>query len=202
MFESGRPWKEVATVIAGISSRAREAVRGDDFRVVHVADIVHADDGTYELRRLRLACSRPHESAVRAGDIVMAARGFVACAAVAPHSWDGALLSSNVVSIRPTGLLDADVLLFLLGTKEARGIYERRSGSGALMLSPRSFDSLHIPVPDASRQAVMSELLRLRRREATLVARLIERRARMVNAMLLRSVTESANGGTSEAGLR
>jgi hypothetical protein len=191
MFQpgEGRPWPEVATVIAGLNSRLKDSPRGESLPVIHIADISRARYERHELRRVRLDGREGFERlAARAGDIVMAARGYVLCAAIAPEAWDGALLSSNVVSIRPTGVLRPEVLLFLLNTKEARTVYEKRSGAGALMLSPRSFDHLHIPVPHVSKQTTMTALLRLREREAALVEQLIEKRKGLVNALLLRSL--------------
>lgn len=185
----GRPWPEVATVIAGLSSRLKESATGERLAVINVGDIAHARDEAHELRRIRL--NEPVRFAgkvARAGDIVMAARGYVASAAVAPVAWDGALLSSNVLTIRTTGLIRPELLLFLLKTKEARAIYEKRSGAGALMLSPKCFDRLHVPVPGEREQHAMTEVLRLREREAALVERLIERRGELVNALLLRVV--------------
>lgn len=192
MFQpgEGRPWPEVATVIAGMGSRQREDTRGESVRVVHVADIGRARDESHELRRVHLAePARFSSMAVRAGDIVMAARGYLLCAAIAPEAWDGALLSSNVISIRPTGIVTPELLLFLLNTKDARAVYEKRSGAGALMLSPRSFDRLHVPVPCERHQTAITALLRLREREAALVEQIIEKRKSLVNTLLLRSLT-------------
>jgi hypothetical protein len=189
MFQpgEGRPWPEAATVIAGMSSRQREDTRGESVRVVHVADIGRARDESHELRHVRLAEPERFASmAVRAGDIVMAARGYLASSTVAPGAWVGALATANVLIVRSSGLVRPEVLLFLLSTKESRAVYEKRSGAGALMLSPRSFDELHISVPREQVQESMAAVIRLREREEALVEQLSERRGKLVNKLLLR----------------
>lgn len=180
---------EVAAVITGLGSRLKESPRGEPCGIIHVADLGRVREEGHELRRIILAEPERFERAVaRAGDIVMSARGYVLCAAVAPRAWDGALLSSNVLSIRPSSVVRPEVLLLLLKTREARAVYEKRSGAGALMLSPRSFDGLRITVPSCREQTAIAELLRLRDREAELVERLAEKRMNLVNTLLLRAV--------------
>src|SRR5260370_901075 len=115
----------------------------------------------------------------------MTALGSVLNAVVAPPSWEGALLSQNVLAIR-TSVMHPELLLFLLMTDSAKRLYERRNGDRSLAITRTAFRSLFIPVPPWQTQEKIVSVLRLQRREDELVERICELKRRRIDAVLSR----------------
>ena len=115
----------------------------------------------------------------------MTALGSALNAVVAPPSWEGALLSQNVLAIR-SSVMHPELLLFLLMIPCARRLYERRNGDRSLAITPTAFRSLFIPLPPWETQEKIVIVLRLQKREEELVERIVELKRRRVDAVLSR----------------
>jgi hypothetical protein len=98
---------------------------------------------------------------VHAGDVLIAARGREPRVAIATAHSEGAIVSANLLLIRPGPALRPEVLLaFLLQPEtQARLRALGRSSTGQLSLTAEAIGNLEVPVPAAAAQERVAVLV-------------------------------------------
>lgn len=183
----------MAEVLLGITLRGTDSSRHDPngtHQLLRIGDLT--DDGSLHVTEpnlIRLDDATAHRSGLRAGEVLLAARGTRMTAAV----FDGgisAVAGSQFLVIRPHGgVLLADYLRWFLNlpsTQEALSV--RARGSYVRSLSSAALGELDIPLPPLPRQRAIAELHNLRLREKHLMATLAAHRATLIDRSILQSL--------------
>lgn len=184
--------REVADVQLGITLRGTDASRHDPsgtHQLVRIGDL--SEDGSLRIAEpnlIRLDALTAHRSELRAGEVLLAARGTRMTAAV----FDGGFLAvagSQFCVIRPHGgvLLPAYLRWFLNLPSTQESLNARARGSYVRSLPVNALGELQIPLPPLPRQHTISELHELRLREKQLMETLASRRAILIDHAILQS---------------
>jgi restriction endonuclease S subunit len=185
--------REIADVQLGITLRGVDSSR-------------HHPDGTHQLIRIGdlsgdgfLRISEPNliklddatadRSALRAGEVLLAARGTRMTAAV----FDGgvsAVAGSQFLVLQPhEGMLLPAYLRWFLNLPSTQDILNARArGSYVRSLSSSALGELVIPLPPLPRQHIIAELHELGLREKHLMESLAKQRATLINHSILQSL--------------
>jgi hypothetical protein len=189
---------DVADVLIGIQVRA-----GRGARFVQIRHLFERDAGLVSGRDPIEA----RASAIRAGDVLMSARGVEPAAVVALPWMFGAFPSLDVYLIRPTDeSLDARYLAAWLEQPGVRRqLTQDRGRPSKLVRVPKAtLESLPIVVPSSQQQRIVSDLHACVRQEATLLMRLIGER-RTLRQLQMAQVLQPAEAGqaiTHQRGIR
>lgn len=186
--------REVADMQLGITLRGADSSRHHSdgtHQLIRIGDI--SDDGYLRISEpnlIKLDADTASRAALRAGEVLLAARGTRMTAALFPGGFS-AVAGSQFLVIRAHGdVLLPDYLRWFLNlpsTQEnlnarARGSYVRSLPAGAL-------GELEIPVPPLPRQRAIAELYELGLREKQLMASLAVQRATLINNSILQSLS-------------
>ncbi len=185
--------REVADVQLGITLRGADASRHDPTGTHHLVRIGDLSrDGNLciaEPNLIRLDEVTAHRSGLRAGEVLLAARGTRMTAAV----FEGgrpAVAGSQFLVIRPHGgvLIPAYMRWFLNLSSTQENLNARARGSYVRSLPSSALGELEIPLPPLARQRAISELHELRLREKRLMETLASRRAILIDRAILQSL--------------
>jgi type I restriction enzyme M protein len=155
---------DVAEVFAGLAVARKTAEGGIEAAIIGVADL----DGTGgvaalpDLERILLQPGRYLDSyRVRAGDILLTARGTQLKVALVDAATEGAIVSANLLCIRPRpDRIRPGALAAWLLTAAGQGALTGRfhSTTGLLALTTPVVRGLPIPVPPLDVQALVAAL--------------------------------------------
>lgn len=184
--------REVSTVALGITLRGADASRHDPdgtHQLIRIGDL--SEDGTIQPReanRVKLDVETARRYALRAGDVLLAARGTRMTAAV----FDGdylAVAGGQFLVIRPqeSALLPGYLRWFLNLPSSQDNLAARTRGSYVRSLPANALGELEIPIPPIPQQHAIAALHALRLREKDLMARLAARRAVFLDQSILHS---------------
>lgn len=184
---------EVASVQLGITFRGADAARhepGGTHQLIRIGDI--SDDGDIHVAAPSLITFDETVMArgeLRAGDVIVAARGTRMTAAVFDGSY-AAVVGSQFCVVRPNldRLLPHYLRWFLNLPLTQENLLSQARGSYVRSLPAGALSDLPIPVPSIGYQRAVAKIHELRLREKHLMARLSERRAILVDNTLLQSL--------------
>jgi len=184
---------EVADVQLGITLRGTDASRHDPagtHQLVRIGDV--SDDGELRISEpnlVRLDDPTANRSELRAGDVLLAARGTRMTAAVFDGSFP-AVAGSQFCIIRPNvdRLLPAYLLWFLNLPSTQEKLIARARGSYVRSLPVGSLAELDVIIPSPAKQRSIAKLHELRLREKQLMETLAARRAVLIDRTLFQSL--------------
>lgn len=185
--------REVADVQLGITLRGADASRHDPagtHQLVRIGDL--SEDGSLriaEANLIRLDEVTAHRSGLRAGEVLLAARGSRMTAAIF-EGGPPAVAGSQFLVIRPHSgvLLPAYLRWFLNLASTQEDLNARARGSYVRSLSSGALGELTIPLPPLPRQRALAELHALRLHEKHLMKTLTSRRAILIDHAILQSL--------------
>ena len=184
---------EVADVQLGITLRGTDASRHDPagtHQLVRIGDV--SDDGELRISEpnlVRLDDPTANRSELRAGDVLLAARGTRMTAAVFDGSFP-AVAGSQFCIIRPNvdQLLPAYLRWFLNLPSTQEKLIARARGSYVRSLPVGSLAELDVIIPSPAKQRSIAKLHELRLREKQLMEALAARRAVLIDRTLFQSL--------------
>lgn len=184
---------EVASVALGITLRGADASRHDPegtHQLIRIGDL--SDDGTLhpgEPNLVKLDAESARRSALRVGEVLLAARGSRMTAAVFEGDYP-AVAGGQFLVIRPQDgvLLPAYLRWFLNLPSTQETLTAGARGSYVRSLPASVLGELEIPLPPFPRQCAIAELYALRLREKALMTTLAARRALLIDQSVLRSL--------------
>ena len=185
--------REVADVQLGITLRGADASRHDPtgtHQLVRIGDL--SEDGSLRIAEpnlIRLDEVTAHRSGLRAGEVLLAARGSRMTAAIF-EGGPPAVAGSQFLVIRPHSgvLLPAYLRWFLNLASTQEDLNARARGSYVRSLSSGALGELTIPLPPLPRQRALAELHALRLHEKHLMKTLASRRAILIDHAILQSL--------------
>jgi type I restriction enzyme S subunit len=186
---------EVADVQLGITLRGADSSRhrpDGTHQLIRIGDL--SDDGFLRIsepNRIKLDEATAHRSGLRAGEVLLAARGTRMTAAV----FDGgvpAVAGSQFLVLRPHSgeLLPAYLRWFLNLPSTRENLNAHARGSYAPSLSSGALGKLQIPLPPLPRQRAIAELYELGLREKQLMESLTAQRATLINHSILQFLSD------------
>lgn len=173
-----RPLGELAEVFPGLSIARKKTKGGIDTPIIGVGDLdgvgnVAAADA---LERAQLSAGRTTDGyRVRAGDVLLTARGTQLKVALVDTTTEGAVLSANLLCVRPRPgpLLPGTLAAWLLtGEGQAALTGRYHSTTGLLALTASVIRGLPVPVPPPELQTRAAALF-----DATRIGYVAARRA-------------------------
>ena len=184
---------EVATVSLGITLRGADASRHDPegtHQLIRIGDLT--EDGSLlpgEPNLIKLDADTAHRSALRCGEVLLAARGNRMTAAVFEGDYP-AVAGGQFLVIRPQeGVLLPGYLRWFLNLPSTQdSLAGRARGSYVRSLPVSALAELDILLPPLPRQAIITELHALRLRDKALMATLAVRRATLIDQSLRHSL--------------
>ena len=185
--------REVASVALGITLRGVDASRHDPngtHQLIRIGDL--SEDGDFacsEPNLIKLDRETAHRSALKRGDVLLAARGSRMTAGLFLGQ-QPAVAGGQFLVIRPhDNIVLAEYLRWFLNLPSTQEILAGRArGSYVRSLPAKSLGQLEIPVPPLPHQQAIAELHALRLREKELMNQLAARRAVLIDHSLLRSL--------------
>lgn len=185
---------EVASVQLGIAFRGADAARhqpNGSHRLIRIGEISEDGDitiGDGEPHLIGLDFPGAARGELRAGDVLVAARGSRMTAAVFDGSFS-AVAGSQFGIIRPdrNKLLPQYLRWFLNLPAIQESLQSQARGSYVRSLPIGALNNLEVAVPSLDRQHVIAEIHQLRLQEKHLTARLVEHQAILINHTLLRA---------------
>jgi hypothetical protein len=189
------PLAKVADVFTGITLRGESASRNDPngtHRLIRIGDL--SSDGVVGAGapgRVRVDGKDSDRYTLRAGDLLVAARGSRLTAAVFDRT-ENAVAGSQFLVIRIRSAhshLSAGFLAWYLNlpaiqeqlAAQMRGSYIRSLPAGVLA-------QLHVPIPDQRTQAAIVKLTALQREENRLTTQIAAHRARLIQQLATNSI--------------
>lgn len=161
-----RPLAQIAEVFLGLASLRHVAEDAGGATVVSVINVRDLDDGRVAPRdRLEVRAVAPGLPAdryrVRADDVLITCRGTQLKVAQVGEGVEGAVISSNLIAIRPGPDLLAPVLFAYFRSTSGRAALRGRNRSSnlTLALSPTSIGRIEVPVPPFEAQRRIADLV-------------------------------------------
>jgi restriction endonuclease S subunit len=98
---------------------------------------------------------------VHSGDLVLSARSTSLKMGIVPEQFDGVVLNSTLIGVRPTGALDARLLAAYLRHPDGQAALEAvaQSGTRQMNITVKGLESLIVPVPSKEKQLLLIQLL-------------------------------------------
>lgn len=187
---------DLATITTGYSYRGGFVASDDGPLVIQLRDLDGA--GNIEVAGLLRGASDGATDAhfVHPGDLVFRSRGAKLTAAVVPSGTDGILIAAPLIriGIGSFPLLPEYLAWYINGKKGQEYVNSRTNGSTVRMIDIRALKEMPIPVPSLDFQRAACELIALRKRETELTARLLERRAALIDMTIDLSLGLSRRG--------
>ena len=166
------------------------AGHGDDaLPVLHPRDLV--PPGPPPIAKLDVGAiqstPRRERALVRAGDVLVTARGTQLRSAVVTNATEGAIASANLLIVRLRDLLLPEVLVAYLDTPAGGAALVARataSAVGTFVVTPRALGSLEIAVPPMGVQVQLAAFVRSVRESLAATERLVELRKELVHGVV------------------
>ncbi|MCF7734223.1 MAG: restriction endonuclease subunit S [Cephaloticoccus sp.] len=185
--------REIAEIGVGITLRGADASRHDPkgtHQLIRISDV--SSDGTLQLsepKQLKLDAETARRYTLRAGEVLVAARGMRMTATV----FDGhylAVAGGQFLVVRPQdGVILPDYLRWFLNLPATQEILiSRARGSYVRSLPAKALGTLEIPLPPLPRQRMIAEVDRLRVHEKEFMQRLADRRAFYLDQCLVKTL--------------
>lgn len=187
---------DLASVATGYSYRGGFVASDEGPLVIQLRDV----DGTGDIVVAGLSRGASDGATdahfVNPGDLVFRSRGAKLTSAVVPTGTGGALLAAPLIRIRvgSVPLLPEYLAWYINGKKGQEYLKSRTMGSTVRMIDIRALKEMTIPIPPLGLQRAVCELIALRRREADLTARLLERRSALIEMTIDQSLDSSRRG--------
>lgn len=183
--------REIVDVQLGITLRGADASRHDPdgtHQLIRIGDL--SDEGFLRISEpnlIKLDEATANRSGLRAGQVLLAARGTRMTAAVFDGGFS-AVAGSQFLVLRPHGgvLLPAYLRWFLNLPSTRENLNARARGSYVRALSSGALGEVEIPLPPLPRQRAIAELHELGLREKQLMESLAVQRATLINHSILR----------------
>jgi len=181
------PLAELGELFMGLPVYRLKGTPGATAPLLHVKDVEHADDTSWQLSLVTVPdLGRVERYRLRAGDVIVTARGTSLKSAIIPERWSGTLLSSNLIAVRLGERLHPELLLvFLQSTAGQQAIERRLSGSHLLTITPRSLGEVEVPVPPAAEQDMLAELMAIVRMQYQEALFTTEKRRQLAHRIVL-----------------
>lgn len=162
-----KPLSELVEILTGLPLRRQQDEAADTplYPVIRLGDL--ANNGVLNdplaLDSMRLAGgTKLSRYRVQEGDVLLTCRGTVTNAALVGEKVAGAVVSANILILRPTGELSSGALFGWLQTPRVQHTLEAQSrGSAVLVISKTDLAELRVPVPSAEAQEHASSLVKL-----------------------------------------
>lgn len=185
--------REIAEIVVGITLRGADASRHDPagtHQLIRISDV--SEDGVLQVaepRLLKLDSETARRYTLRAGEVLVAARGTRMTATVFDGAYQ-AVAGGQFLVVRPqVGALRPDYLRWFLNLPSTQEqLVARARGSYVRSLPAKALGTLDIPLPTVPRQCMISELDSLRLREKELMAQLAGRRAFYFDQSLVKTL--------------
>ena len=142
----------------------------------------------------------PDRYTVHKGDVLFLSRGQKLFAIALPDVPPDTIAAHYFYILRPdVGIILPEYLAWYINQIPAQNFIEpRMRGSHMLMIPKSSFEELEIEIPSLKIQESIIELERLRRREESLLTKLIDARQRLVQGVSLNAVQNNPDNRSSE----
>ncbi len=142
----------------------------------------------------------PDRYLVSKGDVLFLSRGQKLFAVALPDVPPDTIAAHYFYILRPdTSIILPEYLAWYINQTPAQNFIESRMrGSHMLMIPKSSFEHLEIEIPSLKIQKSIIELDRLRRREESLLTKLIDTRQRLVQGISLNAVQNNLDNRSSE----
>jgi hypothetical protein len=158
-----KPLGALASVSAGWMLSKGRGAGGAEHRVVQVKDLHTTGDiaPLDELDPVQVPLTA-QRSMVKAGDVLLTARGTQMKAALVPEALNGAVATSNLLHIRPEPqlLLPEVLVAFLLGRDGQEMLAARSQGTAIRSLTVSAITEMPVPVPDMGTQRKIAAMWR------------------------------------------
>ena len=184
-----RPLRAVAQVYVGmpIPRHLADERAGATVAVINVRDLSDGrlgPLGTLEVRRVARG-QRIDRYRVEAGDVVLTCRGTQLKIALVPEDMSGAVISSNLIAVRPGSQLVPWVLFaFLQGPQGQTALLRQsRSSNLGIALSPKSVGQIVVPVPPMEIQERIAALMRVAEENYVVARQAAEHRRLLARAV-------------------
>lgn len=156
------PLGELARVFAGVPRHRLRGEASPRVPAVNVRDLDHALDPAWRLGTIPMpdvAAMGPYR--LRAGDVLVTARGTRLNSALVPILWAGAVVLSNLIGVRPGPRLLPHILLAFLRSGSGRQAVDvRRPRRNQLALTPGRLREVEVPLPPLAVQDRLAKLAR------------------------------------------
>lgn len=182
--------KDIAEIRFGYPfRRGLDPVANGQYRVLQIKDITRDDiaDLSY-LMRVNLRDVRD-EYFVRSGDVLFVSRGVNKQAVAATEEMEEAIVGSQIFLVRPNDGVLPEYLAWYINQPPAQQYIEENSvGSNVRIISREALYKMAVVVPPLETQRKIVEVNRLVQKERQLVDAISEKRRRLVEATLLKSI--------------
>jgi restriction endonuclease S subunit len=185
--------KQIAKVRAGYPFRGRiEPVPDGRTRVVQIRDVLSSGEVSLDgLIRTEVE-DRRGEHLLRKGDVLFISRGTRRHAAAVTGEPDGVIASGQLFVLTPGPGVLPEFLAWLINQRPAQQyLGENAAGSNVRIITRPVLEHLRVDIPPLETQQKIVGVHKLSLREQTLLAAIAERRARLVEESLLRSLKNS-----------
>lgn len=200
-----RPLAAIAEVILGLASPRHVANETGGASVVSVINVRDLDDGRVAPHdQLEVRAVAPGLSAdryrVRAEDVLITCRGTQLKVAQVGDGLDRAVISSNLIAVRPgPALLPAVLFAFFRSTSGHAALRGRnRSSNLTLALSPSCIGRIDVPVPPLEIQQRIADLVQAAEENYAAALGAAKRRRTVAHEVSIRLMTGALVGEPEE----
>lgn len=160
-----KPLSELVEILTGLPLRRQQADNADatEYPVIRLKNLTDnwVLNDAEALDRMRLeGGAKLMRYRVQEGDVLVTSRGTVTNAAMVGKDVEGAIVSANILILRPTGGLSSGALLAWLQTPRVQHDLQAHSrGSTVLVVSRADIGKLMVPVLSEEAQAHAGSLV-------------------------------------------
>ncbi len=194
-----RSLKEIAVVSMGNTFRSKlEPNPAGNVRVIQMRDLNdHNGLGIDQLVSIKLLKIKPAHIA-KQDDLIFRTRGQTNTAAIIRRILQDTVVAAPLLRIRcDTSVVDPEYLCWFINQPESQAfLLTLATGSGIRQVGKQVLETLQVTLPSLKKQKLIAELARLSAREQQILAELSNKRASLVNRILMRSASESQGGNT------
>lgn len=182
--------KDIATIHLGYPfRRGLDPVANGQYRVLQIKDLTRDDVADLsDLVKVNLPDVRD-EHFIKGDDVLFVSRGVHKQAVAAEEGMEDAIVGSQIFLIRAGDGVLPEYLAWYMNQPPAQQYIEENSvGSNVRIISREALYKMQVVVPPLETQHRIVKVNRLSRRERQLIDAINEKRRRLVEATLLRSI--------------